>query len=94
MSEQHGGFGRSAWIRPKKGYLVHYLEKKDTLMSGADKARNKAEQLSGKVKEAIGRAINDHALHAEGKDDQRAAHLKDAGEKIKDAFRPRRHRQT
>lgn len=72
---------------------MHYLEKKDTLMSGADKARNKAEQVTGKVKEAIGRAINDPALEAEGTDEQGAAHLKDAGEKVKDAFRPRRRRQ-
>jgi uncharacterized protein YjbJ (UPF0337 family) len=62
-------------------------------MSGADKARNKLEQVRGKVKESIGRATNDPELEAQGRADQRASHLKDAGEKVKDAFRPRRRRQ-
>ncbi|WP_346962948.1 CsbD family protein [Mycobacterium sp. IEC1808] len=42
----------------------------------------------------MGRAMNDPALEAEGRADQRAAHLRDAGEKVKDAFRPRRRRAT
>ena len=77
-------------------FLARYLEaeEKDTLVSGADKARNKLDQVTGKVKAAIGRAINDAALEAEGRADQRAAHLRDAGEKVKDAFRSRRRRQT
>ena len=62
-------------------------------MSGEDKAWNKVQQVTGKIKAATGRAINDPALEAEGRTDQRAAHLKDAGEKVKDAFRPRRRRQ-
>ncbi|MCV7442608.1 CsbD family protein [Mycobacterium paraense] len=62
-------------------------------MSGANKARNKIDQVTGKVKAAVGRAMNDPALEAEGRADQRAAHLRDAGEKVKDAFRPRRRRQ-
>jgi uncharacterized protein YjbJ (UPF0337 family) len=62
-------------------------------VSGADKVRNKVDQVTGKVKAAIGRATNDPALEAEGRADQRAAHLKDAGEKVKDAFRPRRRGQ-
>ena len=62
-------------------------------MSGADKARNKMRQVTGKIKEATGRAINDRSLEAEGRADQRAAHLREAGEKVKDAFRPRRRRQ-
>jgi uncharacterized protein YjbJ (UPF0337 family) len=59
-------------------------------MSGADKARNKLEQVRGKVKAAWGRATNDPELKAQGRADQRVSHLKDAGEKVKDAFRPRR----
>jgi uncharacterized protein YjbJ (UPF0337 family) len=62
-------------------------------MSGANKARNKVRQVIGKMKVATGRAINDPALTAEGRADQRSAHLRDAGEKVKDAFRPRRRRQ-
>jgi uncharacterized protein YjbJ (UPF0337 family) len=63
-------------------------------MSGADKARNKLQRLRGGIKEAIGRATNDPGLEAEGRTDQRGSHLKDAGEKVKDAFRPRRRRQV
>ena len=59
-------------------------------MSGTDKARNKLEQVRGKVKAAMGRATNDPSLEAQGRADQRTSHLKDAGEKVKDAFRPRR----
>ena len=62
-------------------------------MSGADKARNKLEQVRGKVKAAMGRATNDPALEAQGKANQRTSDLKDAGEKVKDAFRPRRRGQ-
>ena len=62
-------------------------------MSGADKARKKLQQVRGKIKAATGRATNDPGLEAQGMDDQRTSHLKDAGEKVKDAFRPRRRRQ-
>nr|WP_156745366.1 CsbD family protein [Mycobacterium sp. 1165178.9] len=62
-------------------------------MSGANKARNKVDQVAGKLKAAFGRVINDPALEAEGRADQRGAHLRDAGEKVKDAFRPRQRRQ-
>jgi uncharacterized protein YjbJ (UPF0337 family) len=65
-------------------------------MSGSDKARNKVQRLKGAVKEVVGRATGDAALERQGRQDQRESHLKDAGEKIKDAFRPRgpRGRQT
>lgn len=63
-------------------------------MSAADKARNKMRRVTGKLKAATGRATNDPALEAEGRADQRAGHLRDAGEKVKDAFRPRRRRQV
>lgn len=51
-----------------------------------DKARNKAEELKGKGKEAAGQATEDPELEAEGKVDQATANLKQAGEKVKDAF--------
>jgi uncharacterized protein YjbJ (UPF0337 family) len=62
-------------------------------MSIADKARNKMQQLEGKLKAATGRATGDPDMEARGKANQKASHLKDAGEKLKDAFRPHRHRQ-
>ena len=61
-------------------------------MSIADKARNKLQQIEGKMNAAIGRATGDRGREASGRDEQRVSHLKDAGEKVKDAFRPRRHR--
>jgi len=61
-------------------------------MSGSDKARNKVQRLKGAVKEVVGRATGDVALERQGRQDQRESHLKDAGEKIKDAVRPRGRR--
>ncbi|MCA1836329.1 MAG: CsbD family protein [Actinobacteria bacterium] len=55
-------------------------------MSLVDKAKNKAEELIGQVKKAAGEATDDDQLKAEGKTDQIKANLKQAGEKIKDAF--------
>ncbi|MEV6063168.1 CsbD family protein [Nocardia asteroides] len=56
-------------------------------MSLADKAKNKAEELAGKAKEAAGKTSDDRDLEREGRTDQTKANLKDAGEKVKDAFR-------
>jgi uncharacterized protein YjbJ (UPF0337 family) len=53
----------------------------------ADKARNKAEEVKGKGKEAAGRATGDPELEAEGNVDQATGNLKQAGEKVKDAFK-------
>ena len=61
-------------------------------MSGSDKARNKAQRLKGAAKEVVARATGDVPLERQGRQDQRESHLKDAGEKIKDAFRPRGRR--
>ncbi|MDQ3825481.1 MAG: CsbD family protein [Actinomycetota bacterium] len=55
-------------------------------MSLVDKAKNKAEELIGQVKKAAGETTDDDQLKAEGKTDQIKANLKQAGEKIKDAF--------
>jgi uncharacterized protein YjbJ (UPF0337 family) len=56
-------------------------------MSGIDKMKNKAEELSGQGKEAAGKATNDRDLEAEGKADQTSGNLKQAGEKVKDVFK-------
>jgi uncharacterized protein YjbJ (UPF0337 family) len=52
-----------------------------------DKIDNKAQEVAGKVKEHAGRATGDEQLTAEGQNDQAAGNLKQAGEKIKDAFK-------
>lgn len=56
-------------------------------MSTDDKIHNKGDDLRGKVKEGIGRATGDEELEAQGRGDQAAADLKQAGEKIKDVFK-------
>ena len=52
-----------------------------------DKIENTAEKLGGKGKEAAGEATNDQGLKAEGQADQSKADVKQAGEKVKDAFK-------
>lgn len=56
-------------------------------MSAEDKASNKAEDLGGKAKEAFGKLTGDKDTENEGKADQSKSSLKDAGEKVKDAFK-------
>ena len=56
-------------------------------MGLGDKFDNKSDELKGKAKEATGKATDDEKLEAEGKGDQMGANLKQAGEKVKDAFR-------
>jgi uncharacterized protein YjbJ (UPF0337 family) len=55
-------------------------------MGDKDKLENFAEDKGGKAKEALGKASDDKDMEAEGKGDQVKANLKQAGEKIKDAF--------
>jgi uncharacterized protein YjbJ (UPF0337 family) len=56
-------------------------------MSAIDKAKNKVDDIAGKAKELLGDATDDHRTENEGKADQVKANLKDAGEKVKDAFK-------
>jgi uncharacterized protein YjbJ (UPF0337 family) len=56
-------------------------------MSTGDKIDNKAEELRGKAKEGVGKATNDPELENQGKVDQAKGNLKQAGEKVKDAFK-------
>jgi uncharacterized protein YjbJ (UPF0337 family) len=52
-----------------------------------DKARNAAQKMMGETKETVGQQTNDPNMEAEGKKDQVAGDLKNAGEKAKDAFK-------
>jgi uncharacterized protein YjbJ (UPF0337 family) len=56
-------------------------------MSATDKAKNKLQETKGHVKDAAGKATKDRSLEAEGKRDKAAGNLKQAGEKVKDAFK-------
>jgi uncharacterized protein YjbJ (UPF0337 family) len=56
-------------------------------MGADEKFDNKAQEVRGKVKKAVGRAIDDPDLEARGRADQARADIKQAAEKVKDAFR-------
>ena len=56
-------------------------------MGVGDKISNKIDDLGGKAKEAAGRLLDDNRTKNQGKVDQAKASLKDAGEKVKDAFK-------
>jgi uncharacterized protein YjbJ (UPF0337 family)/anti-anti-sigma regulatory factor len=56
-------------------------------MSATDKAKDKAQEIAGEIKEKAGQATDDEELEARGKADQTKGNLKQAGEKIKDAFK-------
>jgi uncharacterized protein YjbJ (UPF0337 family) len=63
-------------------------------VSGADKAKNKRQELGGMAKEAVGKFTGDKSTEAEGKRGQVKANLKDAGEKLKEASVRRLRRRT
>jgi len=56
-------------------------------VSATNKAKDKAQAAKGKVKKETGKALDDPYLEGEGKADQVKGNLKQAGEKVKDAFK-------
>jgi uncharacterized protein YjbJ (UPF0337 family) len=54
-----------------------------------NKTRNTTQKVKGQLKEAAGAVTGNERLEAEGRGDKTKANLKQAGEKIKDAFRGR-----
>jgi uncharacterized protein YjbJ (UPF0337 family) len=56
-------------------------------MTTTDKAKNTAQQAKGKLKETVGKVSGNNKLRAEGKADQVKGNVKQAGEKLKDAFK-------
>ena len=56
-------------------------------MGNDDKLQNQGESAYGKAKEKVGDLTDDKDLQASGKKDQSKADLKQAGEKVKDAFK-------
>jgi uncharacterized protein YjbJ (UPF0337 family) len=56
-------------------------------MGTDDKARNKVEEVRGRAKEEVGEATDDERLERQGRTDQAKADVKQAGEKVKDAFK-------
>ena len=58
-------------------------------MTLKDKAKNFFQVSKGRAKQVTGDAVGNPDLEAKGRHDQRAGDLKQAGEKVKDAFRKR-----
>ncbi len=56
-------------------------------MGGEDKTKNKVEEIQGQAQSSIGGTTGDKDMQAEGEKKQSKANLKQAGEKIKDAFK-------
>ncbi len=56
-------------------------------MGWDDKLKNKADEAKGAAKEHVGKATGDEQMESEGKTDQGVSNLKQAGEKVKDAFK-------
>ena len=55
-------------------------------MGAMDKLNDKAQAAKGDAKEKVGDATDNEQWQAEGKADQAKGDLKQAGEKVKDAF--------
>ena len=53
-------------------------------MSFMDKAKDKAQQLTGEAKEKIGEKTDNRSLQAEGQGDQVAGHAKETGHDLRD----------
>ena len=55
-------------------------------MGWFDKLKNKEDEAKGAAKEHLGQATDDEQMEREGQTDQSVSNIKQAGEKVKDAF--------
>lgn len=56
-------------------------------MNADNKAANKAQEMKGKLKKNFGKATDDPGLEAEGRVEESKGDVKQAAEKVKDAFK-------
>ena len=56
-------------------------------MGWKDKLENKKDEATGAAKEHAGQATDDDQMKREGETEQTVSNLKQAGEKVKDAFK-------
>lgn len=68
----------------KKLYAQNFKEEAGTAF---ERAKAKAQEFKGVVKEAVGKATDNNRLKAEGKVDQVLGKAKDTAAKVKDAAR-------
>ena len=58
----------------------------EEIMKILNRAKNMLQISKGKTKEVAGRAIGNRDLESDGANDQHKGHLKQVGEKVKDAI--------
>jgi uncharacterized protein YjbJ (UPF0337 family) len=68
-------------------YVLSHPKTRSANIATTDKARNTGQQAKGKVKETVGKVSGNDKLRAKGKADQAKGDIKQAGEKLKDAFK-------
>jgi len=56
-------------------------------MGWDDKLRNKKDEAKGAAKEQVGKATDNEDMETEGQTEKSVSNLKQAGEKVKDAFK-------
>ncbi|GHE94391.1 CsbD family protein [Streptomyces spiralis] len=56
-------------------------------MTAGEKAKAKVEQAEGKAKEAVGNAVGNDRMTAEGQAEKSTGDVREAKEKVKDAFK-------
>ncbi len=56
-------------------------------MSLGDKIKNKAQEVSGSIKEAVGEATDDKELQAEGQGEKAESGIRQGVENVKDAVK-------
>jgi uncharacterized protein YjbJ (UPF0337 family) len=69
--------------------LTTFGDEEGAVVSFADKVRNKAQELRGRIKRNTGEVTGDRRLQAEGGADEVKSKVKRAWEKVKDVFRGR-----
>ena len=76
-------------MRPSRVGLVRpaHLHERRRNVIGRQSQEQGSRSGKGHAKEAAGKATNDRSLEAKGKKDKAAGNVKQAGEKVKDAFK-------
>jgi uncharacterized protein YjbJ (UPF0337 family) len=79
--------GNPCEVRQQMALPSSHIPRQGANMTTTDKAKNTAQQAKGKLKETVGKVSGNNKLRAEGKADQVKGNVKQAGEKLKDAFK-------
>jgi uncharacterized protein YjbJ (UPF0337 family) len=82
------GFSDIAVHAVNKGATGSRRSRRERSVMGLDdKIDNKTKEMTGRAKENLGKATGDRSMQAEGRKDRTVGDVKQAGEKVKDAFK-------